>query len=94
MKLGVVYLSRAMTKPTQCVCDQHGSRPACASAQSDQDPRRWSLSALFQVEELIANNMDPDLDPCWSQTHFNLVGFVMAQLISIYHIASVSSYQL
>jgi hypothetical protein len=31
-------LRHAMAKPTECVCDQHGSRPACASAQSDQDP--------------------------------------------------------
>jgi hypothetical protein len=35
---GVRHMSRAMTKPTLCVCDQHGFRPACASAQSDQDP--------------------------------------------------------
>jgi hypothetical protein len=33
-----VTVSRAMTKPTKWVCDQHGSRPVCVSAQSDQDP--------------------------------------------------------
>jgi hypothetical protein len=31
-------MSRVTTKPTLWVCAQHGSRPACASAQSDQDP--------------------------------------------------------
>jgi hypothetical protein len=31
-------MSHAMTKPTEWVCNQHGSRPACASVQSDQDP--------------------------------------------------------
>jgi hypothetical protein len=32
-----LQMSRVTTKPTKCVCDQHGSRPACASAQTDQD---------------------------------------------------------
>jgi hypothetical protein len=31
-------MSRVTTKPTAWVCDQSGSRQACASAQSDQDP--------------------------------------------------------
>jgi hypothetical protein len=30
------HMSRVMTKPW--VCDQHGSKSACASTQSDQDP--------------------------------------------------------
>jgi hypothetical protein len=33
-----IIMSHVITKPTLWVCDQHGSRPACASAQSDQDP--------------------------------------------------------
>jgi hypothetical protein len=50
-----------MTKPTLCVCDQHGSRPACASAQSDQDQDpTCSLTNSIQVEKLIENSMDPD----------------------------------
>jgi hypothetical protein len=37
------------------------------------------LQTLLQVEKLIANNMDSDLDPCWSQMHY--VGFVVTRLI-------------
>jgi hypothetical protein len=44
---------RVMTKPTEWVCDQHGSRPACASAQSDQDPC-CSLSVSLLVLELVS----------------------------------------
>jgi hypothetical protein len=31
-------MSRVATKSTQCICNYYGSRPACASVQSDQDP--------------------------------------------------------
>jgi hypothetical protein len=57
-----------MTKPTLCICDQQGSRPACASL----------------TNPMTSNSMDPDQtaqagrDPCWSQTHY--VVFVMARL--------------
>jgi hypothetical protein len=34
----MLYMSRVTTKPTKCFCDKHGSKPACASAQSYQDP--------------------------------------------------------
>jgi hypothetical protein len=54
-----------MTKPTLCVCDQHGYRPACASAQSDQGPC-CSLSVSLLEIRLVSKNI--------------LVGFVMARL--------------
>jgi hypothetical protein len=58
------YMSRVTTKPIKCVCDQHGSRPACASAQSDQDPcclltnsilSRETDSAGWSGSMLVAN---------------------------------------
>jgi hypothetical protein len=50
-------MSRITTKPTLCVCDQHGSRPDCTSMQSDQDPCCWlsvSLLVIGLVRELWA----------------------------------------
>jgi hypothetical protein len=76
-----------MKKPTQCVCDLHGSRPVCAFAQTDQDPR-CSLSISLLVIELVSEQHESwpdctdaqaDLIPCWSQTHY--VGFVVTRLI-------------
>jgi hypothetical protein len=75
-----------MTKPKYWVCDQHGSRPACASAQSDQDPC-CSLSDSLLVIGLVSKqhgswsdceDAHAGLDPCWSQTHY--VGFVVTRL--------------
>jgi hypothetical protein len=43
-------LSRVATKPTKCVCDQHGSRPACASAKSDQNPCCSLTNPLTRTE--------------------------------------------
>jgi hypothetical protein len=82
----VYIMSHAMTKLTKCVCDQHGTRPACASAQSDQDPccsLSFSLLVIGLVIEQHGSWSDcadaqVGLDPCWSQTHY--VGFVMARL--------------
>jgi hypothetical protein len=82
-------LSHVATKPTKWVCDQHGFRPACASAQSDQDPC-CSLSDLLLVIGLVSEqhgswsdcaDAQAGLDPCWSQTHN--IGFVMTRLIYI-----------
>jgi hypothetical protein len=75
-----------MTKPTYWVCDQHGSRPACASAQSGQDPY-FSLSVSLLVIGFVSEqhgswsdcaDAQAGLDPCWSQTHN--VGFVVTRL--------------
>jgi hypothetical protein len=80
-------LSCAMTKPTLCVRDQHGSKPTCASAQSDKDPQ-FSLINPIKSRETNSEqhgswsdctDAQAGLDPCWSQTHY--VGFVMARLI-------------
>jgi hypothetical protein len=71
----IQHLSRVTTKPTKCVCDQHGSRPACASAQSDQDPC-CSLTNPIASRETDSEHHGslsdcPDahagLDPCLSQ---------------------------
>jgi hypothetical protein len=48
-----------MTKPMQCVCDQHGSTPACAPAQSDQDPC-CSLTNPITSTETDSKQHDPD----------------------------------
>jgi hypothetical protein len=79
-------LSRVMTKSTYCVCDQHGSRPACASAHSDQNPC-CSLTNPITSRETDSEqhgswsdcaDAQAGLDLCWSDTHY--VGFVMARL--------------
>jgi hypothetical protein len=49
-RIRIKYMSRVMTKPTLWVCNQHGSRPACASAQSDQDPC-WLLTNRIKSRE-------------------------------------------
>jgi hypothetical protein len=53
-------MSRVTAKPTYCVCDQHGFRPACASAQSDQDPCCSLTNSITRRETDISNSMDPD----------------------------------
>jgi hypothetical protein len=64
------------------ICDQHGSRSAFASAQSDQDP------CCLLTNSIISRETDSEqhgscsdcaeaqagLDPSWSQSHY--VGFV------------------
>jgi hypothetical protein len=85
-----LQLSRVTTKPTWWVCDQHGSRPACTSAQSDQDPccsLSISLLVIGSVSEQHGSWSDcadaqACLDPCWSQTHY--VGFVVTRLTYYY----------
>jgi hypothetical protein len=81
------HLGRVTTKPTYWVCDQHGSRPACASKQSDQDPC-CSLTNPITSRETDSEQYgswsdctdgQADLKTCWSQTHY--VGFVMTRLI-------------
>jgi hypothetical protein len=79
-------MSRVTTKPTYCVCDQHGSRPACASAQSDQDPCCSLLVSLLVIDFVSEQHgswsdcadAQAGLDPCWSQTHY--IGFVVTRL--------------
>jgi hypothetical protein len=84
---------------TNIVCDQQWSWPACASAQSDQDPY-CLLSVSLLVVGFVGKqygswsdcaNAQAGLDPCWSQTHY--VGFVMARLILNYcsHILYVNA---
>jgi hypothetical protein len=77
-----------MTKPTWWVCDQQGSRPACASTQSDQDPC-CSLTNPISSRETDSEqhgswsdctDAQAGLDPCWSQKHY--VGFVVTWLKS------------
>jgi hypothetical protein len=84
-------VSCVTTKPMQCVCDQHGSRPACASTQSDQDSC-CSLTNSITSGETDSEQHGPwsdcadaraGLDPCWSQTHY--VGFVVTRLIYCNH---------
>jgi hypothetical protein len=81
------YLSRVTTKPTYWVCDQHGSSPACASTQSDQDPCCMLTNPITSREtdseqhESWSDCTDAlaGLDPCWSQTHYD--DFVVTWLI-------------
>jgi hypothetical protein len=81
-------MSRVMTKPTLCVCDQHGSRPACASAQSDQDPCCSLMNRITSRETDSEQHgswsdcadAQAGLDPCWSQTHY--VGFGAAHMLN------------
>jgi hypothetical protein len=82
-------LSRVTTKPTECVCDQHGFKPACAYAQSDQDPF-YSLTNPITSSKTDSEqhgswsdcaDAEAGLDPCWTQTHY--VGFAMVQLPSV-----------
>jgi hypothetical protein len=71
------YVSRVMTKPTKWICDQHGTRPACASAQSDQDPC-CSLSVFPLVIEL-----ESEQHSSWSDcADAHYVGFVVKRLMS------------
>jgi hypothetical protein len=70
-----------MTKPTLCDCDQHGSRPACTSEQSDQD-QCCSLSVSIFVIEFVSEQHG-------RKTHY--VGFVMTRLI--YLLFDVAMYQ-
>jgi hypothetical protein len=79
------------------VCNQHGSRPACTSAQSDQDPC-CSLTNPITSREInsvqhgsLSDCADAQagLDPYWSQTHY--VGFVMAWLLYYIRITLGSS---
>jgi hypothetical protein len=67
--------------------DQHGSRPACTSAQSDQDPC-CSLTNTITSRETDSEqhvswsdcaDAQASLDLCWSQTHY--VCFVVTRLI-------------
>jgi hypothetical protein len=66
--------------------NQHGSIPACASAQSDQDPCCLLTNSITSRETnseqhgswLNCADAQAGLDPCWSQTHY--VGFVMTRL--------------
>jgi hypothetical protein len=51
------YMSRAVTKPTW-VCDQHGSRPAYASTQSDQDSC-CALSVSLPVIGFVSEQHGP-----------------------------------
>jgi hypothetical protein len=77
-----------MTKTSKCVCNsEHGSRPAWASTQSDQDPC-CLLSVSLLVKGFVSKqhgsrsdcaDAQAGLDPCWSLTYY--VGFVMSQLI-------------
>jgi hypothetical protein len=74
--------SRVMTKPTKWVYDQHGSRPACASAQCDQDSccsLLVSLLVIGCVSEQHGSWSDcaDAQNPCRSQTH--CVGFDMSR---------------
>jgi hypothetical protein len=83
MKRSTTHMSRVTTKPTQWVCDQHGSRPACASAQSDQDP--WcSLTNSF-------TNTETDSEQHGSM-HY--VVFVMTRLIYRNNYMKFSKYEL
>jgi hypothetical protein len=73
------YMSRDMTIPTKCVCDQHGSRPVCTSAQSDQDPccsLSVSLLVIGFVSEQHGSWADcADVHPNWAmcRTHLTLM---------------------
>jgi hypothetical protein len=76
-------------KTNSCICDQHGSRPAGASTQSEQYPC-CSLSVSLIVKEFVSEQHgswsdcvdgQASLDPCWSQMQY--VGFVMARLIYV-----------
>jgi hypothetical protein len=75
-----------MTKPTVLVCDQHGSRSACASSQSDQDPCCSLTNPITRKETDIAQHgfwsdcadVQAGLDPCRPHTHY--VGYDAAQI--------------
>ena len=71
------------------VCDQHGSRWACTSVQSNQDPyclRQVSVTFTGSDSKQYGSWWDcadalAHLDPCWWQTHY--VRFLVARLIYI-----------
>jgi hypothetical protein len=77
--IGSLYMSHVMTKR---VCDQHGSRPACTSAQSDQVPccqLSWVSPLVMEYISEQHGSWSDCTDPCWSQTHY--VGFVVTWVI-------------
>jgi hypothetical protein len=53
-------MSRAITKPTKCVCEQNESRPACSSTQSNQDP------GCLLTNSITSRDTDSEQNGSWS----------------------------
>jgi hypothetical protein len=76
--------------PTFCV----GSRPACASMQSDQDPC-CSLSVSLLATGFVSKQhgswsdcvaVQAGLDPCWSKTHILVLSWHSSYIIRILYL--------
>jgi hypothetical protein len=82
-------MAKFISKPTWCICEQHGSRPACASAQSDQGSCCSLTNSITSRETdseqhgslSVCTDAQADLDPCLSQTHY-VVFYGAAQLFN------------